>query len=907
MNRPDPMIRRVCLSYLRALRRLLPDRITIRYGPEIEREHEALLRRGEREGLIALIGVLLRATGDTLRVALSKERGRGSNERSEKMRLVTRMWDALSRNLALAFRGIRRRPGPALVAVVTVGIGVGATTATSNVAYEVLVRDLPYESPDELVRGFVSMPSINQPHLALSWGQYSLLQDRNRAFTAMASFTTGRTGTFDGGGDPVQIRYASVTHTFLPTLGVTPHIGRGILASEDRAETETVGLVDYDFWQSAFAGDPTLLGSTVTLNATPVTIVGVLPAGFRMPHEFGLEAPSELLVQMGRDFTEQPFAGSQNFHFIGRLAEGATLGTADANLQELMDFVQAETGFDPGLAGFAEPLGDEVWGTVRSSVLMLQATALMVLLLVGVNLANLLLARGLGRFQELSTRRALGARRRELVALLLSESVLLSVLGSVAALAIALGLTRFLVSTTPVGVIPRMEEVSVTPMVFLASLMLAVGVGLLFGLVPGLRATRTVQDGGVASAGRGRIGGVGANRLRRALIASQVALATLLTVTAGLMLRTIGNLNRVDPGLSTAGLMTAEVRLPFVAYREIERVNEFFDRLVSEADALPGVEAAGLISRPPVSGRGLGDTTFYLLGPGRTPEERRASGAHTVVSTDYFGTAGIAVTSGRNFTVADRDTTNLVVMINRAMVDRYYPDEDPVGQDVGLLLGDTTAFEVVGVVENVQNLGLARESMPEVIFEYHQATAKGLAGRIGHLTVRTSAPAAEVSRALKQVLNRLDPTIALGPVQAVDDVLDRTIARESLLVRLLSIFSLIGIVVAAVGVWSVLSSYVAERKREIGLRMALGATGRNIRREVLAGGLIAAAVGLGVGSVLSLTAGGLLRSLLFGIAPHDPLTHGGVIGVMLVVAALAGLIPAQQAASNSPTEALREG
>ena len=808
----------------------------------------------------------------------------------------------LLQDLKYAIRTLVKTPAFTAVTVVTLGLGVGANTAVFSVIYGVLLKPLPYADSGRLVRAFTEFPSLGFDHFWLSWGEYLLLRDQNKAFEEVAAYGHTRSVSLSAIDAPTRLRGTAISATLLPTLGVNPVLGRNFTPEEDLPAGEAVIILGHGLWRREFGASAEVLGRTVQLNGVARRVVGVMPAGFRLPTEFDAPAPAEIFIPLARDPANTTAVGGHNYNVVGRLLPGATVQAADASLKEMAQHIREQFPFPDDFSGKAVALLDRVVGDVRPALFVLLGTVGFVLLVACANVANLMLARAESRHREVAVRMALGAGRGRLLRQLLTESMLLSVLGGAVAIAFAVFGVRALLAVDPTS-IPRADSVALNLPVLAFTIGVSVFTGLLFGVVPSLHATTPDLQAVLKEGDRGATVGASRLGLRRALAVSEVALALLLTVGAGLMIKSFWILNSVDPGLDPERVLTVNVSLPATSYPDGPAVGAYYDRALERVSALPGVADVAMISTLQFGGNNY-DWTFRIEDRPTPPGEIGPNADYRLVSHDYFSAIGIPVVRGRGLTEFDRDSANPAIVINEMMAERFWPDEEAVGKRLGLL--NNTWHEVVGVVSDVRSRGLVEDPRPEMFLEQRQSRALGVNTRTFNFVIRTAGDPLALANSVRGVFRALDPDIPVGDVRTVEQLVSESISQERFSMLLLAIFAGVALLLAAIGIYGIMAYSVAQRTQELGVRMALGADASTVRSLVLRQGMRVAGVGLALGLGLAIAMTRLLESLLFSVSTTDPAIFGAVAALLAGVAFVANYIPALRASRGDPLAALRE-
>ncbi|HVR96032.1 MAG TPA: ABC transporter permease [Thermoanaerobaculia bacterium] len=792
-------------------------------------------------------------------------------------------------------RVLARGPVFTVVAILTLALGIGANTAIFSIVNAVLLRPLPFAEPDRLVMLWETAKSTGEDQVPVAPADYFDWQAGSRQFEAMAAFhpwSFNLTGT----GEPERIPGAVATANLFQVLGKRPQLGRGFRPEEDRPGGPPVVLLSHGFWQRRFGGDMKVIGRKLTLDDTPYTVVGVMPAGFQFPEK----------AELWKPFARVPESADREFQFlrvIGRLRPEAELATARAEMTAIASRLAREypqTNADRDVNPVT--LEQQVLGEVRPQLLVLTVGVALLLAAACFNVANLLLARAAGRREETAVRQALGASRGRLVRQFLTESLLLAVLGGAAGLLVAYWGTWLLTTFGPKDV-PRLEEAGVDGSVLVFTLVITLLVGLVFGLIPAIQSSQFDPARELRTPQRGK------GRLLGTLVSLQIAIALILLVGAVLLGRSFVLLSRVPPGFDPSNILTLQLSLPAAKYAESYQTAAFTEQAIEHIQALPGVASAGTAMSLPISGGMNVDQTFTVEGGNAvaaTADEERTALVRPV-SPGYFRTLRIPVVAGRTFTAADREGAPPVVVINEAMASRYWPGKDPVGRRIrmGVELGgvgrtDEVSREVVGVVGNLKHEGLASDTLPELYLPNAQGT-----WRFVILAIRTDRDPASLTRPVQQAIWQVDKNLPIAKVRTLDEIVGESIGEPRFYTLLLTAFAVVALILAAVGIYGMVSYSVSQRTHEIGIRMALGASRTKVLRMVLREGLLLAGLGMIAGVLLSVGLTRFLASLLFGIAATDPATFAAVCVALGLVALLSSYLPARRATQADPMAALR--
>lgn len=802
--------------------------------------------------------------------------------------------DSLLQDLRYAVRRLARSPAFTFVAVLTLALGIGANTAVFSVVNAVLLRPLPFAQADQL--DLVQTTKEGLGTVPVAPPDFLQMQAETRAYEALAAYSLSFP-SLTGEGDPVRLNGGAISASLFDLLGVGPVLGRTFAADENEPGRDRVALLGHSVWMERFGGDPGVIGRVIRLDGEPYEVVGVMPRGVDYPDGREIWTP---LTYDGTFRSDSSRLGHY-LSVVGRRKSGVEAAAGASDIAAIAGRIeQAFPGMKDGFGGTATPLRDEIVGPVRTPLLLLLGAVGMVLLIACVNIANLLLARAVAREGELAVRTALGAERRRLVRQLLTESVVMGVIGGMAGLLLGVWGTEWLLQIQPEGM-PRLDEVRVDRSVVGFTGLLAVMTGLLFGLVPAYQVTRGEIARTLRESGRSGSAGPGAARVRRILVVLQTALAVLLLAGAGLLMRSFAALSSIDPGFRAEGTLALDLSLPVAAYPEPERVRTFYATLEERLRALPGVESVGSTSAPPMSAYSRRSPLLIAGLPEPPADEDRIVNIRTV-SPELLVTLRVPLIRGRGFQPTDDARAPRVALLTESAAARFFPGLDPVGMRVAnASRGETQWAEVVGIVGDVRGSDLTREGEPGMYFSALQET-----GRQMSLVLRTTADPAAIVPAVRREIATLDPNLPLFNVRSLEAALGAAVARPRFYMLMLSIFAAAALVLCAVGIFGVMSFTVVQRTREIGVRIALGAAPQSVVRMVVGGALGLALAGVAIGLLTAAAGARLLSSLLFGVGPADPVTLGGVALLLTMVAAAAGYLPARRATRVDPAVALRE-
>jgi predicted permease len=806
----------------------------------------------------------------------------------------------LGQDIHFALRVLRKNPGFTAVALLTLALGIGANSAIFSVVNGVLLRPLPYQDPGRLVYLYSQFPRLGFDDFWISPPEYRELQQRARAFSSIGAWRTGRVNVA-GTDNPVRVTSAVVSAEFFTTLGVPPLMGRPFTTEEDRPNGPAVAVISHGLWQRAFGADPQIVGRQVQMDGQPTTITGVMPEGFDI-QDAGVDVWQP--VGIGPNPTNR---SSHYLRLVGRLAPGVTLEQARSELQSLVASWRTviPEGHVPNPEEHPirmERLQDKMTAGVHTALWLLLAAVGLVLLIAVANVGNLLLAKSEGRRREVAVRIAIGAGRGRLARQFLTESLVLAVIGGALGLLLGVAGLRLLLARSPDS-IPRVGEIGLDGRVVVFTLGISLLAGLIFGLAPLLHLSTRSMAASLKESAQRTTAAAARQRLRKGLVISETALAAILVIGAGLLIRSLSALQHVDPGFDARGLLTFQLYLPPARYPDATAASSFYTRLLDRLRALPGVQGAAAMSGlPPLRDVNANDTEFEGLAPSR--DRPFNVDYYQVIQGDYFRTMRIPVVEGRAFALGDNAGGPPVALVNETLAKIYYPDQSPIGRRVRP--GGAFWFTIVGVVKDVKQGGLSEPTGTELYFNNPQVAAANVAQRTMNIVVRTSRAPLALAGEVGRTVRELDASLPLAQLQTMDQNLAQTIRRPRFVTLLLGTFAALALALAAVGTYGVLSYTVAERGHEIGIRMAMGAQSGDVLRMVLRSGLALAGTGLALGVLGGLGATRLMRSLLFGVSPTDPATLLLAPVVLGVVAVAACLIPARRATRVNPVTALRE-
>lgn len=805
--------------------------------------------------------------------------------------------ETLAMDLKYALRSLVKRPSFPIVVLATIALGIGAATAIFSIVEAILIRPLPFHEPDRLV--YANELDGERP-MTFAWPNYQDYRDRASSYDAVACHQISAF-TVVGEGLARRVEGRQVCAPFFDVLGVRMQLGRNFNAADDHVGATPVAIISDTFWRRDFGGDPNVLGRTFRTTSMPFTVVGVLPPGFIFSR------PEDIFVPVGLSLTKESGFHDRGNHFglnaIARLKAGVSLEQAQAEFSRIADELRREyPNTNARSGGRVVLLRDRLVDDVRDTLLTLMGAVGFLLLLACTNVANLLVARGAARQHELAIRTALGGTRWRIVRQLLAESLMLSITGAVIGVALAVVLVKSLVALAPEG-ISRIEGVGINLMSLWFALAAAIGCGLLFGAFPALQVAGVGGQQLLARASRSSAA-VSPRRSRRILMVIEVALALILLVGCGLMARTMMRLQAVNPGFVSDHLLTARVNLQGPAWDDPAKRRAFFDQLTTKVRALPGVESAAVTLSLPIEGSNWG-SVFVVRDKPTPPRPELPTSAVVPISPGYFRTMRMQLREGREFSDADNAGGERVVVVNETFARKMWPGESAIDKYYKQGWPETPETQapwrrVVGVVNDVKLNGVDQDTPMQVFIPYVQNPSRGVA-----IVARTSVDPASLGPSLTSVVQSLDRELAVTRVLPITQVMSAAVARQRLSTVILAVFAGVAILLAAVGLYGVVSHGVTERTREIGVRMALGAERASVLRLFVLGGVKLAAVGTLVGLVGAYLLTKWIETLLFQVEPTDPATFTVVASLLLVVAALACYIPARRAARIDPLLALR--
>ena len=805
-------------------------------------------------------------------------------------------------DLRYALRALLERPGFAAAAVLTLVLGIGANTAIFSLVYQILLRPLPYADPDRLVFVWNTYPLMGLPQASVSIPDY-LDRRTQAAAVEEAALFTGRSVNLAEGSRPEQLRALAVTPSFFSTLGRHPAIGRAFLEEEAQPQADKYAILTHGLWVSRFGGDPSIAGRDIRLNGEAHRVVGVLPADFLLPsRDVSLLVPfaftPEQMSDQGR--------GNEFSSMIARLRPGATIAQFDEQMKAIVDrnlerLPQAQAfARTSGFGGYAVPIREQLAGDARMPLYALQGVVLAVLLIACANVANLLLMRAAGRNRELAIRTTLGAGHWRLVRQMVTEGLVLSTLGAVGGLILGYAGLRALLSLGGQQ-LPGLAGTSLHPAVLLFTAGLALLTGIVCGIVPAVSVIRgntaALLKDDITRGSSSR----GSAALRNAFVIVETALALMLLIGAGLLIKSFARLQDVDPGFSTERTLTAQVSLPASRYPDAVARRVFWDRLLTAARAIPGVEAAGLTSNVPLSGN-VSSGSYSIVGYTPGPTEAAPHGRQEVVGGDYFRAMRIPILEGRVFTDSDTAESPRVVVIDQFLANRYFAGRSPIGQQIRRGGAESPPFTIVGVVGTINSIDLGEPVAKERL--YYPVTQQPRPGMA--LVLKATVEPSSLVTQVRVAVQALDPEQPIAEARTMEGWVGRSLEGRRAPMLLFVLFGAVALLLSAIGIYAVLAFSVTQRVREFGIRQALGADRRSILGLVFRQGLGTAGAGLALGLAASYALSRYLQTLLFSVQARDWTVFSGVTVLLLAVALLACYLPARRATRIDPIVALRD-
>jgi len=814
----------------------------------------------------------------------------------------------MAQDLKYAFRILFKHPLVTAVAVLTLALGIGANTAIFSVLNAVVLRPLPYGDPDRLVMLWETIAGNDKRSVAP--GNYNDWRAQNNSFSEMAGMFCGNFN-LTGDGEPERVNGSTVTSNLMSTLGVSAQLGRTFQSEDDHHQDRPLVIIGDALWHRRFGADKAIVGRTIAIDESSYTVVGVMPPGFNYP------VLSDVWV-LGRDrtavsmslisqFPQNDWTHERDAHFInvvGRLKPGVTLAQAQSDIAGISRRLEHEfPDTNAGLGSNVISLHTQIVGNVKSLLSILLGAVAFVLVIACTNVASLLFARATQRDREFAIRRAVGASRWRLVRQLLTESIVLSLAGGVAGLALSVEAVDLFIKLSP-GDIPRLSEASVDLRLLGFTFLVSMLTGIAFGLWPALHATSGSLNQSLKDAGSKASEGKRRRRSRNVLIVTELALAQVLLIGAGLLIMSYVRVSRIDPGFNSDHVLSAKIAPSASKYPNAKSRIQFYSRVLEQLRTLPGVSSVGMVMNLPLSGSGM-NRGFKVEGrPDPKPDEKVAMD-YQVVSHDYFSTLEIPIVRGRGFTVDDNENAARVIVINEAMAKQFWPNDDPVGKRmaIGDSSKDSSWRTIVGIVGDVRHASLTEEPVPFAFIDYRQDLESW--SRMAFV-IKTSTDTASMTSAVRSSLLSVDPQQPVYAIEPMNKLLGNSVAPRRFVMSLIGGLALVALMLAIVGIYSVISFSVSERTREIGIRMALGAKRSDVLRMILGQGMRVSALGIVIGLAIALGLTRWLRSLLFEVSATDPKTFVLVAMMVSLVALIACYLPARRATRVDPLVALKD-
>jgi putative ABC transport system permease protein len=797
--------------------------------------------------------------------------------------------ETLFQDVRYGLRALRKKPGFTLTAVIALALGIGANTAIFSVINGVLLRSLAYRNAHNIVMVWEHSFQRNRSQNSVSPANFLDWQKRSASFQQLAATWDTRVN-LTSAGEPEELLVQRVSADFFQVLGVPALVGRWFVAEDDKQGANSAVILSHDLWQGRFGGNPAIIGQPVTMSGRSLTVIGVMPSGFHF-----LNTQTQAWIPLALDPANDWRKQGRYLRSVARLKPGVTIQQAQAELDGIAKQLEREySDYNKGWGVNLVPIHEQIVGDIRPVLLVLLAAVAFVLLIACANVANLLLSRAAARQKELALRAALGAGRMRLVRQLLTESLLLALMGGALGIFLAYWGVQLLIALAPDN-IPRLREITIDPRVLGFTFAVSLLTGLIFGLAPAVQSSRPNLNDALKEGARGSSGG---NRVVRNLfVVTEMALALVLLVGAGLMLRSFSQLHQVKTGFETENVLTLRVQLPMAKYREPQQRAEFFKRAQERLTALPGVKSVGAISYLPLTGL-ASSTVFNLASQPELPPDESPGTEVRIITPGYFGAMGIPLVRGRTFDERD-GADSRVLVINETMARKFFPGQDPIGQRLIVNWEPKVADEIVGVVGDVKETALAEEANPAIYWPHPREPYQFM-----NFVMRAAIDPTSLRAAATKEIHALDPDQPVSDLRMLDEVVAKSIARPRFNALLLAIFAGVALVLASVGIYGVMNYSATQRTQEIGIRMALGAKPRDILRLVVGHGMKLTFTGIviGIGASLALTR--VMANLLFGVTATDLPTFLGVSAVLTIVALLANYIPARRATRVNPVTAL---
>ena len=802
--------------------------------------------------------------------------------------------ETLIQDLRYAVRMLIRKPAFTLVVVAALALGIGANTAIFSVVNSILLRPLPYRDPDRLAMIWMNNKRMNVDQDIHSFANYLDYRDQNQVFETMAAYS-GISLNLVGVGEPERIIGSAATASLFEVLGVAPERGRVFTVEEETIGQNRVAVLSYGLWQRRFGGDPNIVGQDIQLSDVSRTVIGVMPPSFKFPHK-----DAEIWVPLALDDNQKRSRSSFGYYAIGRLKPGVSLEQAQAEMGTIASNLESQYPVLDGLGVNLVPLHQQVTGRVRPALLVLLGTVAFVLLIACANVANLLLARSAGREREIAIRTALGANRKRLIRQLLTESALMGLAGGAVGILIAKWGLSALIALSPED-IPRLDQIGIDGRVLAFTLLVSLATGLIFGLVPAIQASRPDLNESLKESGRSSTSGVERRRVRSSLVVLEVALSLVLLIGAGLMIKSFSRLQKVELGFNPDRLLSMNIQLSRTKYQG-PLSTQFFRQLIERVEAMPGVESAGATTAIFIDAL-PNSTNFTVEGMPPTPAAEQIETPVDSVTPSYFRTMGIGLLEGREFTEQDGLESPPVAIINNTFARRFWPGESPLGRRYKF--GDSNSnapwMTIVGVVDDMRRTGLDVDVRCETFLPYTQRRFIGFLS----LVVRAKSDPRGIATAVRDQVWSIDPGQPVSHIRTMDQMLDGMMAQRRLNMVLFALFGAVALVLAAVGVYGVISYSVTQRTHEIGIRMALGAGRADVLKLIVRNGMTLVLIGVGLGLIAAFALTRLMTTLLFEVSATDLATFAAISGILSAVGLAACFVPALRAIKVDPMVALR--
>ena len=805
------------------------------------------------------------------------------------------------KDIQFGIRNLLKRPALTGIAIVTLALGIGANTAIFSVVNAIILRPLPYRDSDRLVAIWGNLHKTGLEEIEISAPEFTDFKQQCKSFEQLAAYTT-QGFNLTGVADPERLRGALVSATLFAALKTDAQQGRTFAPEEDQFGHDQVAVLSHGLWLRRFGGDPQIVNKTISLDGQVVSVVGIMPAGFHFPDKDTeiwkpLAFEPDLLTENNR--------GSHFLNVIGRLYAGVTLPQAQADIDGITARLSQEhrSTYPSGFSTKVRSLHEDLVGNLRTALFVLLGAVGLVLAVACANVAHLLLANAAARYREVAIRAALGANRIRLVRQFLTESLMLSLVGGGAGLLLAVWGVSTLVAFIPKDT-PRVNEIRLDYRVLLFTLGISIITGVLFGLAPALQATKTDLIDALKEGGRGSSAGRRRLQLRGLLVISEFALALVLLIGAGLMIKSFIRLQEVKPGFEPAGLLTFRIALPDAKYPQLPKSRAFFEQLFDRLKAHPEVKSVGAINILPFSGSSS-DRTFAIEGQPVPPGQPSPDEQIRFVSAGYFTSMGIPLLKGRDITARDLPDTPQVIIANDALVRKYWPNQDPLGKRISFSRREPKWYEIVGVVGNVKHRGLDIEDKPEFYVPFLQPLFADANVPPMYVVVRAANQPGTIGAVVRNDVAALDRDQPVSSLMTMEQRISDSVAPRRFNMFLLGLFAALALILAAIGIYGIMAFSVGQRTHEIGVRMALGARSGDVLKLVLRNGLALALIGIALGLAIAFAATRVMSTLLYGVSATDPVTFLGEALLLAFVALLACYIPARRATKVDPLVALR--